>query len=288
MDDLGARGAPIEYWFFKFNQGGLAFLVDFILRGEHNEGEIRLSLWVDGLGRVEHAHSSTWSTKTPFVTIGDCSLGGGSSRGVVKDVEWDLSLEPGPARMHPTAPPVSWLHPFDTEIINRPQARFAGIVRVGDRRFSVAETQGLVSHYWGRRLMDRWCWISANAFEEPGIALEAYIGRTRLWGLSAGLKIGYLWLQTPASSHLVISPANGLVRVAGRPDAFSVTSRSITGRTVRLACKASMDAYNDLGDGIHQTLLGTCAIEGLATALGSAGLEWREADSQPPGPDGAS
>lgn len=288
MDDLAARGAPIECWFFKFNQGGLAFLVDFILRGERNKGEIRLSLWVDGHGRVEHAYSPTWSTKTPFVTIGECSFGGGSSRGVVKDVEWDLSFEPGPDRMHPTAPPVSWLHPFDTEIINRPQARFAGTVRVGDRQFSVAQAQGLVSHYWGRRLMDRWCWISANQFEEPGVALEAYVGRTRLWGLPTTVKVGYLWLQTPASSHSVISPANGIVRVTGRPDAFSVTSRSITGRTVRLACTAPMDAYNDLGDGIRQTLLGTCAIEGLTSATGSSGLEWREPESQPPGSDRAS
>jgi hypothetical protein len=47
-DDLEARGAPIEYWFFKFNVDGLAFLVDFILRGDRDRGEVRISLWVDG------------------------------------------------------------------------------------------------------------------------------------------------------------------------------------------------------------------------------------------------
>lgn len=32
MDDFESRGAPLEYWFFKFNHGPLAFLVDFITR----------------------------------------------------------------------------------------------------------------------------------------------------------------------------------------------------------------------------------------------------------------
>lgn len=279
MDDLEARDAQIEYWFFKFNHDGLAFLVDFILRGERDYGEMRISVWVDSHGRVEHAKLPRWSTETPFVTIGDCSFGDGSSRGVVGDVEWDLSYELGPARMHPAVPPLSWLHPFDTDIINRPQARFEGTVRVGDRNFSIAETQGLVSHYWGRRLMDQWWWISANQFDQPGIALEVSVARSRLWGMRApAVKIGYLWLQTPTFSHMVKSPVNGIISVAGRPDQFTVTARSITGPTVRLSCTAPMDRYNDLGDGVRQTLLGTCAIEGLATAVGTAGLERRQTD----------
>jgi hypothetical protein len=281
VNDLEARGAPIEYWFFKFNEGDLAFLVDFIIRREREQAEVRISLWVDGHGRVEHTNLPTWSTQAAFVTIGECSFGDGSTRGVVKDVEWDLSYEVGQARVHPAVPPMSWLHPFDTDIVNRPQARFAGTVRVDGRQFSIPETQGLVSHYWGRGLMDRWCWISVNGFDEPGIALEAIVARSRLWGLPAAVKIGYLWLQTPASSHLVISPVNGIVRVIGRPDEFTVTSRSITGRTVRLSCTASMNTYNDLGDGIRQTLLGTCAIDGVAKALGSAGLEWRLPEAPP-------
>jgi hypothetical protein len=150
---------------------------------------------------------------------------------------------------------------------------------VGDRQFSVPETQGLISHYWGRRLMDQWWWISASQFDQPGIALEVSVARSRLWGLRApALKIGYLWLRTPNSSHMVKSPVNGIINVTGRPDQFTVTARSVTGRTVRLSCTASMDSYNDLGEGIRQTLLGTCAIEGLATAVGSAGLERRQPD----------
>lgn len=277
MDDLRARGARIEYWFFKFNLDDLAFLVDFILRGEPERGEIRISLWVDGHGRVEHAYLPTWSTQAPFVAIGDCVLDADSSRGIVGDIEWDLSYELGQTRVHPAVPPVTWLHPFDTEIINRPQARFAGTVRVGDRRFSVPEARGLVSHYWGRRLMDRWLWLSADQFDEPGFALEASVASTRLWGLpTPSVKIGYLWLKTPDFSTFIKSPVNGLISVAGGTERFTVSARSITGRTVRLSCTALTDSYNDLGEGIRQTLLGTCAIEGLATAVGSAGLEWRQ------------
>jgi hypothetical protein len=280
MDDLDARGAPIEYWFFKFNHDGLAFLVDFIVRRRRDEAEVRPSLWIDGRGRIEHVIHPSWNTNEPYVSIGDCRFGPGSTCGAVNDIRWDLSYELGPDRLHPATPPLSWLHPFDTEIINRPQARFTGSIRVGDRSFSVLETPGLVSHYWGRRLMEGWLWISANQFDQPGIAVEAFVARTRLWGLwSPAMKIGYLWVRSPSSSHLVLSPATGIIRVSGGPDAFAVTSRSITGRSSRLSCTASMDDYIDLGEGIRQTLIGTCAIEGFASARGSAGLEWRQ-----PGP----
>jgi hypothetical protein len=289
MDDLEPRGDRIEYWFFKFNQGDLAFLVDFIVRRERGGGEVRISLWVDAYGRVEHANFPTWSTQAPYVTIGDCVLGADSSRGVVGEIEWDLSYELGQARVHPAVPPVTWLHPFDTEIVNRPQARFAGTVRVGDRRFSIPEAQGLVSHYWGRRLMDRWLWISVNQFDEPGFAVEASVAWSRLWGLpSPSMKIAYLWLQTPRFTQMVKSPVNGIIRVAGRPEDFTVTSRSITGRTVRLSCNTPMDSYNVLGEGIRQTLLGTCVIEGLATASRSAGLEWRQPEPWPSGSEAGS
>jgi hypothetical protein len=62
MDDFESRGAPLEYWFFKFNHGHLAFLVDFITRRRQQQAEVRLSLWVRGNGRVERACSPSWRT----------------------------------------------------------------------------------------------------------------------------------------------------------------------------------------------------------------------------------
>jgi hypothetical protein len=81
MDDFGTRGAPLEYWFLKFNQGRLAFLVDFIIRRRQHQAEVRLSLWVDGTGRVEHAFSSSWRANPTTVTVAGCELGPRASRG---------------------------------------------------------------------------------------------------------------------------------------------------------------------------------------------------------------
>ena len=177
----------------------------------------------------------------------------------------------------PPCHPLSWLHPFDTDIINRPQARFAGTVRVGDRVFSVPETRGLISHYWGRRLMDRWWWISANRFDQPGIALEVSVARSRLWGMPApAVNIGYLWLQTPTSSHMVKSPVNGIISVTGASRRFTVTQGRSPGRTIRLSCGAPLETYNDLGEGIRQTLLARAPSKGSRPPSGTAGLERRQ------------
>ena len=74
MDDFETREAPLEYWFLKFNQGRLAFLVDFIIRRRQHQAEVRLSLWVDGNGRVEHAFSSSWRANPTKVTVAGCEL----------------------------------------------------------------------------------------------------------------------------------------------------------------------------------------------------------------------
>lgn len=62
MDNFASREAPLEYWFGTFNAGDLGFLVDFIVRRRTGEGEVRVSLWVRGHGRVEHQLSDAWST----------------------------------------------------------------------------------------------------------------------------------------------------------------------------------------------------------------------------------
>lgn len=276
MGDLDARGAALEYWFFKFNIDGLAFLVDFIVRRPKEQAEVRISSWVDGRGRVDHACFPTWDTSAPFVEIGPNRLGSDSTRGAVADIGWDLTYDAGPETVNPVVAPLRWLRPSDLQIINRPDARFSGTVTIAGRTVSVRQTRGLVSHYWGRRLWDQWWWISVNRFDDPEVAVEAALAQSRFWGMpGASVKLGYLWLRTATSSHTVISPLNGLIRVTGQPDDFTLTARSITGRTVRLVCTAPAGAYNNLGQGIHQTLLGSCTIEGVATATETAGLEYR-------------
>jgi hypothetical protein len=38
--------------------------------------------------------------------------------------------------------------------------------------YACGDTAGMTCHYWGRRLPDRWLWLSANDFDRPGIAIE--------------------------------------------------------------------------------------------------------------------
>ena len=55
------------------------------------------------------------------------------------------------------------------------------------------------------------------------------------------------------------------------------------GRGMHLVASAPRTAYNDLGEGIHQTLLGDATVDGLGSCVGRAGLEVR-GDIIPTGP----
>jgi hypothetical protein len=277
MDDLQSREAPLEYWFFKFNSGRLALLVDFIAKRRRRQAEVRLSFWVDGTGRVERARSTTWRTTGTVAAIAGCELHSQGSWGAVADVEWDLAYETGPARVDPAPRPLKLLRPLDMQLLSRPQARFAGSVRVGEERFAVSDAAGMLCHYWGARLPERWHWISVNHFGDGQGAVEAMLVRSRLWGLPRiGLDAGYVFLTRGDRSRLLISPFTGRMRINGSWHDFRLVARPFAGgEPVRLACSAPPERYNDLGEGIRQTLLGSCSVDGVTAASGSAGLEVR-------------
>jgi hypothetical protein len=279
MNDFEERRAPLEYWFFKFNSGPLAFLVDFIAWRRRQQAEVRLSLWVGDTGRVERTVAPTWRSTGTTTAIAGCELGWLASSGAVADVEWDLAYEAGPVRIDPAPQPLKLLRPLDMQLLSRPQARFNGTVRVGDELFTVADAAGMLCHYWGRRLPDRWYWISCNhvAADAGDGAVEAMVLHSRLWGMAhTGLDAGYLFLDQGDGTRLMISPLNGLLRVTGRWHDFQLTARPFSGgQSVRLDCSAPPERYNDLGQGIRQTLLGTCKVNGVIAASGSAGLEMR-------------
>jgi hypothetical protein len=276
MSDLAVRGSPLEYWFFKLNAGSLAFLVDLIIRLGLNTAEVRISLWVDGLGRVERLTSTSWLVEGERVDIAESTFGPQGSSGRVADIEWDLQQELGDSRIEPAVPPIRWLHPFDMEIASRPWARFSGQVRVADRTFECENVPGLVSHYWGRRLPDRWWWISANQFEGSDIAVEALLSNTKVWNSDRlAMNAGYLWIEDRGNRHLVIHPLNGLIRVEGSPESFTLKARRIGLPELAVHCSASPNIYSDLGEGIQQTLIGPCLIPGVGEARGTAGLEFR-------------
>jgi hypothetical protein len=278
VSDLAAQGSPLEYWFFRLNAGPLAFLVDFIVRRSMGNAEVRVSLALDGGGLVEQLDAATWVATGDRVVIGECTFDGEGSKGRVGDIEWDLRQELGGSRIYPQPPPIRWLHPFDMEIVSRPRARFSGLVRVGAVIVPCAEVPGLVSHYWGRRLPDSWWWISANLFEDGDFAVEGLLAHTRFWSMAPiAMDTGYLWVEAHGRRHLVIHPLNGLIRIEGTPETFTLRARRLARPDFSLRCSAASDAYVDLGEGIRQTLLGTCVIEGMGKARGTAGLEFRSA-----------
>ena len=59
-----------------------------------------------------------------------------------------------------------------------PRARFTGTVQVGSERFEVQDVPGAFTHYWGRRLLERWVWLSATQFDgQP----QRRLGGDRWW-----------------------------------------------------------------------------------------------------------
>jgi hypothetical protein len=274
LQDFAPRAAGLEYWFIKFHAGALAFLVDFIARRPIGQAEVRVSLWVRGQPRTARTRTASWHATGRAVTIGDSQFAAARSVGRVEDIEWDLTYDAGAGRAAPAVPLLSRLHPFDMELISRPCARFSGHVIVGRERFDVADARGSLTHYWGRRLADEWHWISANCFGDTDLTVEAVAMRTRLWGRHPTMAIGFLWTGEAGHEDIVISPLTGLITVAGPVDDYELVARR-PGRTTRLRCSARLDCYNDLDEGIHQTLHGSCLIVGRGLTDPQAGLEFR-------------
>ena len=269
--DLASRGARLDYWFIKFYAGELAFLVDYIVRRETCEAEVRVSLWVRGAGRVVVDRSTSWDTDSG-IRIGTNTLDDKRCHGAVDDVEWHLTFEVQSSRATPRVPLLSRWNAFDLASVIRPRVAFTGSVTVAGERFEIDGAYGILIHYWGRRLPDRWHWISAGAVDGTGPAVEAMNMTSKLWGVGPSLDIGYLWARDGEKERLLISPMNGIIKRSGDLTDYAFVGRRLRG-TTRLRCVADPGSYNDLGEGIHQTLLGTCTVDGITEM--QAALEYR-------------
>jgi hypothetical protein len=269
--DLASRGARLDYWFIKFYAGDLAFLVDYIVRRETGQGEVRVSLWVRGAGRVLVHTSTSWDTDGG-IRIGENVLDDRGCRGAVDDAEWNLTYEVHSSRATPRVPLLSRWNAFDLASVIRPRVAFSGSVTVAGERFEVDDAYGILIHYWGRRLPDRWHWISAGAVDGTGTAVEAMAMTSKLWGRGPSLDIGYLWTREGEQERMLISPMNGVIKRSGDLTEYAFVGRRLRSAT-KLRCAADPGSYNDLGEGIHQTLLGRCTVDGK-TEL-QAALEYR-------------
>jgi hypothetical protein len=195
--------------------------------------------------------------------------------GELEDVRWDLACAPGPWVLEPAPVLARLLHPFDLELVARPRARFSGTVIVGGEIFRVDDAAGTLVHYWGRRLPDAWLWVSADGVGERDAAVEAVLFRSRLWGVpKPAVAGGYVAINDRGRTAQIIAPVYGRVTARGNETAFEMRARS-WGRSMHLTARSPHATYNDLGEGIRQTLLGDLTVDGLGTCSGRAGLEIR-------------
>lgn len=283
LDDFTSHATALNYFFFNFRAGELSFLVDFIQRrGDDESVELRLSYWVRGAGRVERESGSPLTRPNGVVATGFASLDRDRSAGSVGDCRWDLGWTVGNARVHPTVPILGALHPGDLDIVIYPAARFEGWVEVAGERFDVRNRPGTFTHYWGRRLADRWVWVSAAEFPgEPDRRVEALQAWTRTWGRGPSYPFGYVWSTDGQHEDLTISPVTGLVTVRWNSDdpgvrtVAGISSAGIGRTRHRLEVSAPSSSFNDLGEGIRQTLLADLAIDGIQAVPATVGFERR-------------
>jgi len=134
---------------------------------------------------------------------------------------------------------------------------------------------GLISQYWGRQLAVQWCWVSAQQFDQKGVAVECMVVRSSLWGTRVQLPFAYLYLHQHDKREFSVplSPA----RVEGSPEKFQIEINRVGKEKITLI--GTGRDYGDFGDRILNTLTGDLEIrEGnrvIARANGTAGLERR-------------
>jgi hypothetical protein len=276
MDDLAARDALLEYWFWKVNLPNGGAIVDYIVRRERAEAELRVSTWLDGVRPVTHHFAKSWTSSIDGIRIEDANLSSAGSRGVAGGVSWDLDWDLGADRLAPRPAWFGPLHPYDLEIIVRPAATVRGTLTIDGQEVRLDGPAG-VSHYWGRRLPARWTWISVTGFDdEPDARLEADFAYTTLWGRGPATPAGWVWLRSGGRTETTIMPLTGVISARSDGLGIRLSSLRVDGRRHTLECSAGAEAFNDADEGIRQTMLADLSLDGRRRATGSVGLEFRD------------
>lgn len=280
---FGTRHARLDYAFFKFNlpERGMALLVDVIIRRPRRQVQIRASLYTPDGGMIHHADYPLSSLRhdRQGITIADAWLGPGGSCGAVGPIAWDLVFQSTGTLLDPHI--IGRVQPFDLRFRSSPDTLMSGSVSIARRGYSFSHEPGMVGTYYGRRLPEQWYWVSANAFEQPGISLECMLLDSSVFGLPFWhTRVGYFHLRTPTQTYLLMHPLTGRVRLTGERKDLLITVRPRQGEMLTIRCTAPETRYHHLGDRVYATLVGTCTIEGLATADSTAGIEERESSGR--------
>lgn len=265
---LPHTSAALEYWYFKVNSGSVALLVDWIIRRKLNENTLRISIHTPK-GREVIFEKITGDLMGP-----NCFLDLTGTKGSAQKVAWDLRINHNNKIVAPDIFPAGLLNMPDLQVIIFPLVHFSGWIQYGDEKYSLDQSKGMMSHYWGRKLSQEWWWISANQFDNPEIAVECSIIKSGLWGSKMKIPLAYLYLNDGIKSRLVM-PLPGTVSVKGNREEFELKINSPGAADIIL--KAKGREYGDLGEGIMNTLVGDLEIfrknKLIGKAQGTAGLE---------------
>jgi hypothetical protein len=258
--------AALEYWFFKVNAGPIALIVDWIARRKRGETILRASV------HSPHGREVLFESQSAVPHRFEAHR----TSGRVKSLEWALDVDTGAEWIAPQLFPASQLRLPDMTLVSAPLAAFTGWIQHGAQRVELRQARGLISHYWGRQLPREWWWVSANQFDEAGVAVECMWLRSGLWGAPVGLPLAYLYLRRPGQRLWWIAPP-ATAQVRGAPEAFEIKFQRLGAPPVRLAAQGR--EHGDFGDGIFNTLVGDLEIwlgdTCVARAHGTAGLERR-------------
>jgi hypothetical protein len=226
---------------------------------------------------VVHDETSDWSASAAEVRIGRTTIQPGRCVGSAEDIAWDLSWHEGEV-LSPLRGLIARVEPFDTTLVVWPNATFTGSVQVGGERFELSDLPGTFYHYWGRRLADRWIWLSATNFEgHPDQRVEGlFAARSQLYGrVAAPLPVSLLWTIDGDRRRELVSAMNAMVRVRADRSTVSVDARGILGARHRLVASWGDVTPNDIGEGIIQTMHADLTVDGVPANRGTVGLEVR-------------
>lgn len=287
---FGRRRAAVDYAFFKLNvpEHGIALLVDFIIQRQAQLAHVRVSVHAaSGSGVYWDSVPLNAITLEPMdeahagAKVGACWLSAGGSRGTVGPVSWNLTFHAVGLVLVPFGRPLEPLRVFDLFLRSAPDVGFTGHISIAGHSIPVEQARGMVSSYYGRALAEQWYWVSCNTFDRADVALECLVARSAVYGWPwFRLRSGYFHLRVGSQRQTILAPLNGSISLAGKRDAFTISARGWGSRTTyTVRCLVEPTEYHDLGSRIWTTLVGSCVLEGVASASRTAGLEEREPGS---------
>src|SRR5258706_11090527 len=177
--------AALEYWFFKVNAGPTALLVDWIARRQTNENVLRVSI------HSPRGRDVIFENRPVLMGVGSNFLSTQRTVGDVGDIAWELDIDDGNEWIAPDIFPARLLSMTDMTLDSAPLARFSGWIRHGKHEVNLDGSPGMLSQYWGRKLMPEWWWVSASQFDQPGMAVECTVLKTGAWGKDINLPFAY-------------------------------------------------------------------------------------------------